>query len=124
KGYALNPRGFLVKDISGPTAESDAPTVIDIDTAPIIRLRTKLKSKEGTGYKGQFTVGDVVEYQLDIRHSGLIPVGKLQIFNERFDDANRMLPIDYIRNTTVSYIYTYTVTQADIDRGYIEQTTK
>lgn len=121
--YGSNPRGFTVKDVSGLDLDNDRPTVIDVDRAPRLLLKGKVINT-GTGEGGQFTIGDRIDYEFEIKHEGGIAVGEISIWDENLYPFTNPIYGAYIKNSTFSQFFSYVVNDADIKRGYVEQSSR
>lgn len=116
--YGLNPRGFNVTDVSGTTIENDIATRIDIDQSPRLALKATVTNK-GSGEKGQFTIGDRVDYLLEIKHEGDIAVSQILVKENHPTGTEKSLDIANLHNITASYLFSYVLTTEDIEKGYL-----
>ncbi|MDD3079626.1 MAG: gliding motility-associated C-terminal domain-containing protein [Paludibacter sp.] len=115
--YALDPSNATVTDISGSTTINDYPTVTPVAQNGKIAL---VKSVTSTG---SYVLGSTVSYNFSVTNTGSVTLSDVSVTDSNLsgditkvtDDANGKLDI----GETWSYTGTYTVTQADIDAGYI-----
>src|SRR5690606_30995043 len=119
--HGRNPRHFEVKDISGTQFDNDIPTRIDIDAKPTFVV-TKKVINQGTGEHKQFTVGDKMIYQFDIKHEGDMPVEDIQLMDSLISSTSYAVPPHVIDNQVVSYRLEYVVTESDVDLGRVVNT--
>lgn len=118
--YGFNPRGFVVTDISGTAVENDFETRIDIDQSPKLGLKATVINN-GSGENGQFTIGDTIDYLLEVKHEGNIPVGQILIRDIALDWSEVILPNGPFSNSIMSYSFSYIVREGDVERGYVKQ---
>lgn len=118
--YGLNPRKFIVTDISGTADENDIATRIDIDQSPRLGLKASVINI-GSGENGQFTIGDRIDYLLEVKHEGSIAVGKILIQDFALGWSESALATEYFSNKILSYLFSYVVNEGDIERGYVKQ---
>lgn len=118
--FGLNPRGFKVTDVSGTSAENDIATDIDIDQSPKIGLKVSVVNK-GSGENGQFTIGDKIDYFFELEHEGNIAVSQILIKENKGGEHIVPLKSAVLDNNIVTYLYSYQVTEDDVENGTVKQ---
>ncbi|GEM_PF-894133 len=116
-----NPRNFDVKDISGTQFDNDTPTRIDVDAKPTFTVLKKIIN-QGTGENKQFTIGDKIIYQFDIKHEGDIPVEQVRISDPKISAESYEVTSRSISNEVITYRLEYVITTEDISQGRVENT--
>ena len=116
-----NPRKFDVKDVSGTQFNNDTPTRIDIDQKPVFSM-VKQVVNQGTGEHGQFTIGDKIIYQFDVKHEGDVAVEDIYIHDENISSDNYTVAPSVLSNQTVKHQLEYIVTADDIQKGQVRNT--
>ncbi|NGM62068.1 T9SS type B sorting domain-containing protein [Sphingobacterium sp. SGG-5] len=119
--HGRNPRHFEVKDISGTQFDNDIPTRIDINAKPTFAVIKKIIN-QGTGERKQFTVGDKMIYQFDIKHEGDMPVEDIQLTDSLISSTSYAVPPHVVDNQILSYRLEYVVTESDVDLGRVVNT--
>jgi gliding motility-associated-like protein/uncharacterized repeat protein (TIGR01451 family) len=114
-----NPRNFDVKDISGTTYTNDDSTKVDIDRLPLVQLKKSVVNR-GTGENSQFTIDDTIMYRFEILHQGDIGVQHVQLIDNLLFTSSQSVSSHQIINQTISVDFPYYITNADIIRGFIE----
>ncbi|NGM72292.1 gliding motility-associated C-terminal domain-containing protein [Sphingobacterium sp. SGL-16] len=118
-----NPRNFDVKDLSGTDFNNNQKTRLDIDQRPLFQLKKTVKNAgQGSGENGQFTIGDEIIYQFEIKHEGNISIHNIKLIDELLFQSPQDLSINKIDNQITTVEYTYRVTVDDIRRGFVENT--
>lgn len=125
---AVAPGAVPVQDVSDDGNDSDGnatndPTVVNIAGAPNLSVVKAL----ATGSTAPFTtLGQVLDYTFTVTNTGNITITEqVQISDPLIENAGGAIscgasPI--LRNATITCTGSYAVTQADLDRGSVENT--
>ena len=70
----------------------------------------------------QYALGDTVNYSVTVINSGNVTVSGITLEDEKMADGDKPDAFSLLPNQRLSITYTYTVTQADIDAGTIQNT--
>ncbi|MCE8421390.1 hypothetical protein LZ190_22535, partial [Rhodovulum sulfidophilum] len=112
-----------VEDISGTEATNDTATRADLDTTPSIAL---VKAVDLSAISSPAAVGDVLAYSFTVTNAGNVTLTDVTVTDDSLpglvltgDPIPSLAP-----NATdaTTYTATYALKQADIDRGYVENT--
>jgi len=108
-----------VQDVSGTTANSDAPTVADLVQSGAVAL---VKTVDASGLSTPAQVGDVLAYTFRVENTG-----NTTLTDVALSDPMAGLALDAPSLATLapgdsdaSWTAAYALTQADLDRGFVE----
>jgi gliding motility-associated-like protein len=118
--YAVDPQNTIITDISGSTTINDSPTITPIIQNPKIALLKSVSSN------GQYLLGNRIKYSLEVINTGSVSLTNITLTDSKITDNIVLETTDQNGQLDVgeswSYSGTYTVTQADVDAGYVLNT--
>jgi uncharacterized repeat protein (TIGR01451 family) len=104
-----------VSDLSGTAEGNDTPTVVDLGDIAVV------KTADQSGLSTPPAPGDVVTYSFAVSNLGSATLTDVTLTDPL---PGLDLPVDTIASlpggTNATLVGTYTLTQADIDRGFVE----
>nr|WP_121271456.1 Ig-like domain-containing protein [Pedobacter schmidteae] len=117
---ASSPAGNIIEDKSGTTIAGDDPTITPITQNPSLSL-TKT-AVVGVHNK----IGDVINYNLVVKNTGNVTLTAIAITDANADagSISPALVASLAPNATANITAKHTVTQADLDRGYVANIAK
>lgn len=110
---AFTPEGQRVEDISGTAADNDEPTVTTFDI-----LASVLVEKETVFNIPEAVVNQLIDFRIIVTNNGSIPLTEIVVADPLTgleEEEERLLP-----GESFTYITSYTVRQADGNRGQFE----
>ncbi|RHZ90781.1 DUF11 domain-containing protein, partial [Cereibacter sphaeroides] len=112
-----------VEDVSGTEATNDTPTRADLETAPSIAL---VKTVNTSAVSSPAAVGDLLTYSFAVTNTGNVTLTGVTVTDDSLPGlALAGSPVPSLApgaTDATAYSATYALTQADIDRGYVENT--
>ena len=118
--YALDQQGSAVRDSSGSTTINNYPTVTQIAQLANIALVKTVTSN------GPYMLGDTVSYSFVVTNTGTVSLTEIILKDSKLSGNITKLSNDVNGKLDVGESWTYagdyTVTQADVDAGYISNT--
>ncbi|WP_328589058.1 DUF7507 domain-containing protein, partial [Cereibacter sphaeroides] len=112
-----------VEDISGTEAANDLPTRSDVEAAPAIAL---VKTVDLSGLSSPVAAGDVLSYGFAVTNTGNVTLTNVTVTDDSLADlvltGGPIASLAPNATDSTSYSASYTLTQADIDRGFVENT--
>ena len=110
-------RGRLISDISGSAFDNDDITVFSSEGLPGLYLK-KSVTNTGTGENGQFTIGDVIEYRFDIKHTGDTYISDVKLLDDFISDSE--ITVDNLAFNGITTVYaSYIIDEDDIINGKV-----
>ncbi|SNT29271.1 conserved repeat domain-containing protein [[Luteovulum] sphaeroides subsp. megalophilum] len=112
-----------VEDISGTEAANDLPTRSDVEAAPAIAL---VKTVDLSALSSPVAAGDVLSYGFAVTNTGNVTLTNVTVTDDSLADlvltGGPIASLAPNATDSTSYTASYTLTQADIDRGFVENT--
>ncbi|MGC9449319.1 DUF7507 domain-containing protein [Cereibacter johrii] len=112
-----------VEDVSGTEATNDLPTRTDVEAAPAIAL---VKTVDLSGLSSPVVAGDVLTFGFAVTNTGNVTLTDVTVTDDSLADlvltGSPIASLAPNATDSTSYTASYTLTQADIDRGFVENT--
>jgi len=120
--WGKNPRNFNVTDKSGTAIDNADSTRTVLDIMPEIRLRKEVFN-QGRARQGLFTIGDQINYKFTVLNRSKKTLYHVQLLDLLLSSSRISLATPHLgSHQELQYTASYTVTEADIDRGFVSNT--
>ena len=117
-----------VTDLSDPTnPATDGQTTVTLTPQPKIALLKKVGSVQDVNGNGRTDLGDIIHYTFDVKNTGNVTLTHVYVHDRNPAAVAIPLPPTSVTiapgaTDTTTFTATYTLTQADVDRGYYDNT--
>lgn len=105
--------------LGNETGEND-PTPLSVELTPAISLIKSLVSINDDDGDGQIGVGDSISYSFAVTNTGNVALGNVRITDPLLTVQGGPIPLAIGATDSSTFTGSYTLVQADIDRGYLE----
>lgn len=115
--HGFTPRNRSVRDTSGTDFDNDDPTVFSSLGIPKVLLR-KVVNNHGSGEKGQFTLGDTIQYRFEIKHEGSEAVHNIRLMDKMISEED--IPLDELLvNGTSIHFEDFVIDEGTLQLGKV-----
>ncbi|EEW24067.1 conserved repeat domain protein, partial [Rhodobacter ferrooxidans] len=111
-----------VQDESGANVTEDADTVVPLTQAPRIELIKSLSSLVDTTGDGQIGAGDTANYGFTVTNTGNVALAGVTVSDLLVSVSGGPVSLAIGATDSTSFTAAYVLTQADVDRGYVQNT--
>ena len=117
---APGPTQLSATDPSGGTTADDDPTVVPLNVVARVSLIKSVASVTDTNGNGLVDAGDVAVYAFTVRNTGTVRLDGVTVTDPLVAVSGGPLSLAPGAVDTTSITAAYTLTQADVDRGFVE----
>ena len=123
-GTVANPEGTETPDALGAVNgnPTDDPTVVAIDRQAGLRLVKSARSVADTNGNGRTDAGDTVTYGFAVTNTGVVALRDVRLADPLITETGGPVALAVGATNATAFAGTYVLTQADLDRGYVENT--
>ena len=113
---------ILATDLSGNAAQTDAQTLVPLTRDAKIELIKRITGVADTNGNALRDAGDTVSYAFSVTNTGNLGLAAVTVSDPRVSLTGSPFVLGVGATNSTAYTATYVLTQADVDRGYRQNT--